>query len=136
MNTNFTWSTTEKGEKAILYENYLYRLKRENQNGSLIFVCTSKWCHCAITVKNDLIIKSKAGNRNHDPKLPENVQRVLCGLKRRILTDIDQPVTKIYEEEVKKFSRGNGTAGPIPVFGAWKTTLYSIRKTILPPTPT
>ncbi|CAF4882815.1 unnamed protein product, partial [Rotaria magnacalcarata] len=31
--------------------------------------------------------------------------------------------------------RENGTAGPVPVFGAWKSTLYRIRKTLLPPTP-
>ena len=35
MNTNFTWTTTERGEKAILYNNYLYRFKRENRNGSV-----------------------------------------------------------------------------------------------------
>ncbi|CAF1545159.1 unnamed protein product [Rotaria sordida] len=135
MNTNFTWSTTEKGEKAILYNGYLYRLRRENQNGTLIYVCTFKLCSRTITLKNDVILKTNGGNHNHDPKLPENVQAVLCGLKRRVLTDIDQPVTKIYEDEVKKFRRENGTAGPIPVFEAWKTTLYSIRKKILPPTP-
>ncbi|CAF1383740.1 unnamed protein product [Rotaria sordida] len=31
--------------------------------------------------------------------------------------------------------RENGTAAPVPVFRAWKSTLYSIRKIILPPTP-
>ena len=36
-------------------------------------------------------------------KLPENVQTVLSELKRRVLSDMAQPVTKIYEEEVKKF---------------------------------
>jgi FLYWCH zinc finger domain len=103
MDTNFTWSVTEKGVKAILYNNYLYHLKRENKNGSLIYVCTFKSCSRAITLKNNVIIKSNGGNHNHDPKLPENVQAVYCGLKRRILTDIDEPVTKLYEEEVKKF---------------------------------
>ena len=53
MNTNFTWSTTEKGEKAILYNGYLYRLRRENQNGSLIYVCTFKWYSRTITLKNN-----------------------------------------------------------------------------------
>jgi len=103
MNTNFTWSTTERGEKAILYINYLYRSRRENKNGSSIYQCTSKCCSRTITFKNNIIIKSNGENHNHDPKLPENVQTVFCGLKRRMLSDIDQPITKIYEEEVKKF---------------------------------
>ena len=38
MNTKFTWSTTQKGKRAILYNNYLCRLRRKNQNGSLIYV--------------------------------------------------------------------------------------------------
>ena len=29
MNRNFTWTTSQRGEKAILYNNYLYRLKRK-----------------------------------------------------------------------------------------------------------
>ena len=106
MDTNFTWSVTEKGGKAILYNNYLYHLKRENKNGSSIYVCTFKSCSRAITFKNNSIIKSNGPNHNHAPKLPENVQTVLSGLKRRILTDIDQPITKIYEDEVKKFVSG------------------------------
>ncbi|CAF3416240.1 unnamed protein product, partial [Rotaria sp. Silwood2] len=71
----------------------MYRLKRENQNGSLIFVCNSKWCSHAFTLKDNSIIKSKDGNHNEDPKLPENVQTVFCGLKSRVLTDIDQSLT-------------------------------------------
>ena len=33
MNMNFTWSTTQKSEKAIRYNDYLYRVKCENQKG-------------------------------------------------------------------------------------------------------
>ena len=103
MNTNFTWSTTEKGEKAILYNNYLYRFRRENQNSLLVYMCTFKSCSRTITLRNNVIMSSNGTNHNHDPKLPENVQTVLTGLKRRVLTETDQPVGKIYEEEVKKF---------------------------------
>ena len=103
MDRNFTWTPSQRGEEAILYNNYLYRLKRKNQDGSAIYICTFKWCSRTVTLKNNAIIKSNCDKHNHDPKLPENVQGVLCGLKRRILTDIDQPIIQIYEEEVKKF---------------------------------
>ena len=102
MNTNFTWSTTERGEKAILYNNYLYGLRRENKNGSFVYICTFKSSR-TITLKDNIIIKSNGSVHNHDPKLPESVQVLLCRLKRRVLSDFDQPVRKIYEEEVKKF---------------------------------
>ena len=103
MNTNFTWSTTERGENAILYNNHLYGLRRENKNGSFVYICTFKSCSRTITLKDNTIVKSNGSDHNHGPKLPENVQVVLCGLKRRVLTDSDQPVGKTYEEEVKKF---------------------------------
>ncbi len=101
MDTKFTWSTTQKGERAILHNNYLYRLRRENQNGSFKYVCTIKSFPSVITLKNDAFIKCN-GNHNHAPKLTTNVQNVLTGLKRRVLTDVDQPIGKIYEDEVKK----------------------------------
>ncbi|CAF2716925.1 unnamed protein product [Rotaria sp. Silwood2] len=93
MDTKFAWSTTKKGEQAILYNNYLYHLKRENKNTSSLYVCTFKSCSRSITLKNNVIIKSNDENHNHEPKLSENVQRVFCGLKRRVLDDVDQPIT-------------------------------------------
>jgi len=102
MDTKFTWSTRQKGERAILHNNYFYRLRRKNQNGSFKYVRTIKSCPSVITLKNDVIIKCN-GNHNHAPKLITNVQNVLTGLKRRVLTDVDQPIGKIYEDEVKKF---------------------------------
>ncbi len=53
MDTKFTWSTTQKGEGAILHNSYLYRLRRENQNGSFKYVCTIKSCPSVITLKNE-----------------------------------------------------------------------------------
>ena len=102
METNFTLSTTQKGEKAILYNRYPYRLKRENQNGTHLYVCTFNCCSGTIFLKDNAIIKANGENQNHDPKLPENVQTVLVGLKRRVLSDIEKPIPTIYDEELKK----------------------------------
>ena len=99
INMNFTWSTTQKGEKAIRYNHYLYRLKRESQNGSSIYVCTIKSYGRLIALKNDVITKSDGRSHNHAPKLSENVQAVLTELKRRILTDNDQSIGRIYNKE-------------------------------------
>ena len=76
METNFTFSTKQKGEKAILYNRYLYLLKRENQNGTHLYVCTFNCCSRTISLKDNKIIKVNGENHNHDPKLPENVQTV------------------------------------------------------------
>ena len=82
MNMNFIWSTTQKREKAILYNDYLYQLERKNQNNSIIYVCTIKSCGRLITLKNDVIIKSDGGSLNHASKSSDNVQAGLTGLKR------------------------------------------------------
>ena len=102
MNTNFTWSTTKRGEKATLYNNHLYGLRRENKSGLFVYICTFKSCSCTQTLRDNTIIKSNCSDHNHDPKLPASVQALLCGLKRRVLSDFDQPVGKFYEE-VKNF---------------------------------
>ncbi|CAF2049830.1 unnamed protein product [Rotaria magnacalcarata] len=102
MDTKFTWSTNQKGEKALLYKNYLYRLRRENQNGSLIYVRINKSCPRVITLKNDAIIQCDVTRHNHDPRLTEDVQTVFTGLKCHVINDVDQSIGKIHEEEVKK----------------------------------
>ena len=104
MDTKFTWSTTQKDKRTILYNNYLYRFGRKHQNSSLICVSTIKSCPCVITVKNNPIIKLNCTNHNHDLKLTENVQNVLNELKRLVLTDVDHTIRNIYEE-VKRFMR-------------------------------
>ena len=103
METSFTLSTTQKGEKAILYNKYLYRLKRENQNGIHLYVCTFNCCCHMITLEDTAIIKVNGENHNYDSKLPENVQIVLAELKRRVLFDIEKPIPIVYDQEVKKF---------------------------------
>ena len=103
MNMNFAWSIIQKGERTIHYNDYLYRLKGENQNGLVIYVRAIKSCDRLITLKNDVIIKSDDRSDNHAPKLFDNVQAVLTELKRRVLPDNDQSIGKIYYEKVKKF---------------------------------
>ncbi|CAF1017368.1 unnamed protein product [Rotaria sp. Silwood1] len=111
-------------------------MKRETQKGISLYVCTNKSCTRSVTLQNDTIIKCNGITHDHDPKLNDNVEVVLTGIKRRVLADVDVPIGKIYEEEVKRFRRVNGSAATIPVFDAWRSTLYSIRKTTVPSVPT
>ena len=67
-----------------------------------MYVITIKSCPCVINLKNNAIIKLSCTNYTHGPKLTENVQNVLTGLKRCVLTGVHQATDKIYKEEVKK----------------------------------
>jgi hypothetical protein len=69
MDVNFTWSASERDEKAILYNNQLYGLRRKKKNGSLVYICTFESCSRAIVLKDNAIVKSNDTNHNHDPKL-------------------------------------------------------------------
>ena len=71
METNFILSTTNKDEKAILYNKYQYRLKRENQNDTHLYI--------RLLFSYDYLVYGK--NHNHDLKLSKNVQTILVRLK-------------------------------------------------------
>ena len=47
----------KKGEKAMLYNNYLYRMKCTTQKGTSLYVCTNKSRTRRVTLQNDTIIK-------------------------------------------------------------------------------
>ena len=58
-------------------------------------------CYC---IKKQFFYKTfNCTNHNHDSKLIENIQNILTELKRRLLTDVDQTIGKVDEEQVKKF---------------------------------
>ena len=109
------------------------------RKASVIYAYTIKACGRLITLKNDVIIKYDGKSHNHAPKSSNNVQAVLNGLKCRVLTDNNQSIGKIYDEEVEKFRsfrsflyvpiddcfysfqrREIGTTTTVPVFDAWK----------------
>ncbi|CAF1368338.1 unnamed protein product [Rotaria sp. Silwood1] len=92
------------------FRSYLnFQSELENTIKDEYFAVVIKWMNKTITSEN----------YHHDAKLSENTRAVFWGLKRRILADIDQPVTKLYKDEVKKLRLENGTASPITVFDAW-----------------
>ena len=81
MNTNLV-NNSKKVKKAVRHNDYLNQLKSENQNGSVIYICTIKSCGRLITLKNDVIIKSDGRSHNHAPNLSDDVQAALTELKR------------------------------------------------------
>jgi hypothetical protein len=93
MNTNFTWSTTERGEKTILYNNHLYGLRRENKNGSFVYICTFKSCSRTVTLKDNTIIKSNGLDHNHGA-----YQKVLRSISHRYI-DVIQDAKDSSDEE-------------------------------------
>ncbi|CAF4524225.1 unnamed protein product [Didymodactylos carnosus] len=68
----------------------------------------------------------------HDAKLPENVLNCVSSIKKRILEEPTTPIPQIYDQQVKKFRRDNGSAATVPVFDSIRQSLYYTRLSVLP----
>jgi len=68
MSTNgksFSHLTTQSGVDGILYEKYLFSLKRSNKNGSQYWVCTHKQCSASINIYDK-------ADKNDEDYIPSN----------------------------------------------------------------
>ncbi|CAF5027825.1 unnamed protein product [Rotaria sp. Silwood1] len=64
-----------------------------------------------------------------------NVYECIKSIKRRIEEEPTAPVSLLYDQQVKKFRRENGTAAEVPVFDRIKSSLYEYRSSKQPPIP-
>ncbi|CAF1546148.1 unnamed protein product [Didymodactylos carnosus] len=66
----------------------------------------------------------------HEAKLSTNVYECIKAIKRQIVEEPTTPVTQVYNEQVKKFRRENGSAATISIFDTIKSSLYTTRAMI------
>ncbi|CAF1151635.1 unnamed protein product, partial [Didymodactylos carnosus] len=98
--------------------------------------CTVHSCSCSITIKDEAIIGSSgidnegAHYPQHEAKLSTNVYECIKAIKRQIVEEPTTPVTQVYNEQVKKFRRENGSAATISIFDTIKSSLYTTRAMI------
>ncbi|CAF1077092.1 unnamed protein product [Didymodactylos carnosus] len=71
----------------------------------------------------------------HDPKLLVNVLNCVNSIKKRVLEEPTTPIPQIYDQQVKKFRRENGSAATVPVFDSIRQSLYSTRLSVFPLLP-
>jgi hypothetical protein len=124
-----------------MYKNYLFRLKRTNKNGNEVWMCTHKLYNVSITMREGSIIKTFSIKSDgspefeHQEKMGINTYECIRSVKRRIDEEPTAPVSSLYEQEVKKFRRENGSAAMIPIFDRAKSSLYEYRSSKHPPVP-
>ncbi|CAF4340244.1 unnamed protein product, partial [Rotaria sordida] len=63
------------------------------------------------------------------------VYECIRSIKRRIEEEPTAPVSLLYDQQVKKFRRENGSAGSVPIFDRVKSSLYEYRSSMQPPIP-
>jgi hypothetical protein len=138
---SFSRLNTQSDGEGILYEKYLFGLKRSNKNGSQYWVCTHKRCNASLTTLGSSIVKSfgvkSDGSHDveHAPKCSIEVHECITSIKQRIENEPTTPIPLLYDEQVKKFRRNYGSAATVPIFNHVKTALYDYRSTFHPPIP-
>ncbi|CAF1550466.1 unnamed protein product, partial [Rotaria sordida] len=71
----------------------------------------------------------------HPQKMALNVYECITSIKRKIEEEPTAPVSLLYDQQVKKFRKENGSAAAVPVFDRIKSSLYEYRSSQHPPIP-
>ena len=106
-----------------------------------MWICTHRSCNASITTHEDSIVKTSSikpdGTHDfqHPPKMDLKVYERIRSIKRRIEEELTAPVSLLYDQQVKKFRRENGSAGAVPIFDSVKSSLYEYRSSKQPPIP-
>lgn len=103
----YTIIQTQKGYKAILFRQNLYRQQKVNQSGSVRWVCTNRKCSSSITIYNEKI-KAIRGFHNHtnidrSPSIIKAVQNI----REKVTQNLTKPITQIYNETVANYVNMN-----------------------------
>ncbi|CAF3513907.1 unnamed protein product [Rotaria socialis] len=131
----------KRPQNGIVFKNYHFGMKRINKNGTQVWICTHKLCNAAINICNGSIVKTSSikpdGSHEfeHQPKMSLDIYECIKSIKRRIEEEPTAAVSLLYDQQVKKFRRENGTAASIPVFDRVKSSLYEYRSSKQPPVP-
>ncbi|CAF4228058.1 unnamed protein product, partial [Rotaria sordida] len=106
-----------------------------------MWICTHRSCNASITTREDSIVKTSSIKSDgthefqHPPKMDLKVYECIRSIKRRIEEEPTAPVSLLYEQQVKKFRRENGSAGSVSIFDRVKSSLYEYRSSMQPPIP-
>ncbi|CAF2812787.1 unnamed protein product [Rotaria sp. Silwood2] len=138
---SFSTITTQSGKNGIVFKNYHFGMKRKNKNGTEVWICTHKMCNASININESSIVKTSSIKPNgshefeHQAKMSLEVYECIKSIKRRIEEEPTVPVTLLYDQQVKKFRRDDGSTASIPVFDRVKSSLYEYRSSKYPPVP-
>ncbi len=128
---------TSKNEEQALCENYLYYKKRYNEKSKTTYwQCTVKGCNGTITTLADDTVQKVNGKKilNHDPmviiqthehaQMMEDVVKLkeqMTNLNIRVLTEVDKPISQIFQEEQANFIKvlGGDVHKVTDIFPQW-----------------
>lgn len=99
----FHRTKTQRGADAIQVGTDLYRIQKQNKNGTIRLTCTSERCNASITMHDDEVLAIRGVHDHNDRQLPFHIGEVINELQEKATTDIRTPLPQIYDRLVKKF---------------------------------
>jgi hypothetical protein len=101
--TEFYWTKTQRNAPAIQIGTDLYRIQKQNKNGSIRFTCTDERCNASVTMIENKIKFIRGIHRHEERMLPFHIGEVVHEFRQAAVSEIRTPLPQIYDRITKKF---------------------------------
>jgi hypothetical protein len=99
----YSFIESQKGSKGLLYENNLYRLQKNNKNGTSRWVCTNRKCSSSLTLKKEKIYKVRGIHKHNNVRTSLSITNVVKEIREEVCINVSKPITQIYNETVSQY---------------------------------
>ena len=99
----FNRTETERGAAAIQIGTDLYRVQKQNKNGTTRLKCTSERCSASITMQDDKVLAIRGLHNHKERQLSFHIGELVKELQKTAAADIRTPIPQIYDRFAKKF---------------------------------
>ena len=94
---------TQKGSKAIHFQQNLYRLQKTNKNGTASWVCTNRRCSSSLTINDEKIQKIRGKHNHSSIKRSLSILDMVNGIRQEVSENLSTPITQIYNQAVSEY---------------------------------
>ena len=99
----FSMVTTQKGFKAIHFQENFYRIQKKNKNGTDRWVCTNRLCSSSIIIKNGTIQIVKGRHNHNNVKRSTSIVKIIHTIRQEVCENPSKPVSQIYNEAISTY---------------------------------
>src|SRR5690348_15139503 len=93
---------TQKGYKAIRFNDHIYRFQKSNKNGSTRWICTNRRCSASLTMKNDIIDVVRGTHNHNSIERSISIIKVIDEIRNEVCSNTSKPIPQIYNEHVSQ----------------------------------
>jgi hypothetical protein len=99
----FSVVETQKGSKAIHFQENFYRLQKSNKNGSTRWICTNRTCSSSLTIKNEIILVARGIHNHSNLKRSIPIMKTVREIRQEVCDNVSKPIGQIYNDHVAKY---------------------------------